>query len=255
VRHSVAVASNELRILRRDPSWIILVLGVPLVLVGLLRNGVHAILVLSGHPGVSGADFSVPAQAVTFVFYLPALIGLSFLREHTWGTWDRLRTSTATTTGIVVGKLIPVVSLGMLQMAVVFGLGGAAFGLTVRGSVAGVVLVVAALLIAVVAMGTAITSLVHTAQQLNAVGNIAPVGLGAIGGALMPLSTLPGWVHHIAPATPQYWAMRGFDAMILSGQGIASAVLPAVMLLCFAAGFGLVALAGLRRTASRLSYG
>src|SRR5579872_5849752 len=99
---SWAVTANELRLLRRDPAWLILMFAVPLILVGLLRNGIQSILTLSGHPGVSGADFSVPAQAVTFCFYLPALIGLSFLREHTWATWPRLRAGRASAADIAI---------------------------------------------------------------------------------------------------------------------------------------------------------
>ena len=255
MRRSIAITKNELRILRRDPAWLILMFGVPLVLVGLLRNGIRAILILSGHPGVSGADFSVPAEAVTFVFYVPALIGLSFLREHGWSTWARLRASSVSTSEILIGKLLPVLVLGLLQMGVVFGIGAAAFGLRVRGSVPGVALVACALVVTVVAMGTAIMAVVRTVQQLNAIGNIAPVGLGALGGALMPLSTLPGWVHHVAPATPQYWAMRGFNGLILGGQGIDAALLPTAVLLTFALGFCLIAVARLRFTERRLSYG
>lgn len=71
----------------------------------------------------------------------------------------------------------------------------------------------------------------------------------------MPLATLPAWVHHIAPATPQYWAMRGFNGLILDGQGLRSALLPAVMLLSFAVGFTMVAVVGLRTAENRLSFG
>lgn len=255
MRRSIAITRNELRILRRDPAWLILIFLVPLVLVGLLRNGVRAILVLAGHPHVSGADFSVPAEAVTFVFYIPALVGLSFVREHGWTTWVRLRASSASIGEIVVGKLLPVLVLGFVQMGIVFGLGAALFGLRIRGSVLGVAVVACALVVTVVAMGLAITAVVRTVQQLNAIGNVAPVGLGALGGALLPLSTLPLWVHHIAPATPQYWAMRGFDALILGGQGIGAAVLPSTVLLCFAAGFAVVAGSRLRHIERRLSYG
>ena len=252
---SWAVAVNELRLLRRDPAWLILMFVVPLILVGLLRNGVRSILTLSGHPGVSGADFSVPAQAVTFCFYIPALIGLSFFREHTWATWPRLRAGQATAADVAMGKLAPMVALGALQMAVVFGIGVAAFGLRVRGSLAGVILVAGALVVTVVAMGTALTAVVRTVQQLNALGNVAPVGLGAIGGALLPVGTLPSWVRHVAPATPQYWAMRGFDSLVLDGRGVQAALLPAGMLLAFAAAFALVAGWRLSRVDARLTTG
>jgi ABC-2 type transport system permease protein len=103
-------------------------------------------------------------------------------------------------------------------------------------------------------MGLAITVVVRTMQQLNAVANIVPVALGALGGALMPLVTLPTWVHHVAPATPQYWAMRGFDGIILNGDGLRSAVLPVIVLSAFAAAFGVVAVVGLGATEKRLAF-
>lgn len=255
MRRSLAIVKNELRVLRRDPAWIVLLFVIPLILVGLLRGGVHFILVLSGHPHASGADFSAPAEAVTFIFYLPGLIGLSFLREHGWATWDRLRASGTSRSQILLGKVLPIVVLGLLQMVVVFGVGTVAYGLRIRGSVAGLALIASTLVLTVIAMGLAITAIVRTIQQLNAVSNIVPVALGALGGALMPLATLPTWVHRVAPATPQYWAMRGFNGLILDGGGFRSALLPSVMLLGFAAAFTVIAALGLRRAEDRLSFG
>ena len=39
-------------------------------------------------------------------------------------------------------------------------------------------------------------------EQLNAIGFPGATVLGAIGGALVPLSTLPAWTHRVAPARP-----------------------------------------------------
>ena len=152
-------------------------------------------------------------------------------------------------------EIFPILVLGLLQMLVIFGLGTAAYGLEIKGSAIGVALVASALVVTVIAMGLAITAIVRTVQQLNAIGNIAPVALGALGGALMPLATLPTWVHHVAPATPQYWAMRGFNGVILDGQGLRSALPPTLILLIFAAAFAMVAIVGFRATENRLSFG
>lgn len=254
MRRSLTIAAHELRILRRDPAWLVLLFLVPLILVGLMRGGMHFVLALTGHPAAPGADFSVPAQAVTFVFYLPGLIGISFLREHGWSTWARLRASGTPGAFILAGKVLPIVVLGLVQMAVVFGLGDAAYGLRIEGTALGVALLAAVLVVTVVAMGLAITGIVRTIPQMNAVANIVPVALGALGGALMPLATLPGWVHRIAPATPQYWAMRGFDGAILDGDGLRSIALPAAVLLGFTTAFLVVAAVGLRATERRLAF-
>lgn len=255
MRRSLAIAGNELRILRRDPAWLVTLFVIPLILVGLMRGAIGFVLALTGHPGASGVDFTVPAQAVLFVFYFPALVGLAFLREHGWETWVRLRASGTPRTQILLGKILPILGLGLLQMLVVFGIGTAAYGLRIKGSALGVALIAGALVLTAVALGLAITAVVRTMQQLNAIGNIAPVGLGALGGALVPLATLPVWVHRVAPATPQYWAMRGFNGLILDGQGLRSALLPTLMLLSFAVAFAVVAVIGFRAAENRLSFG
>jgi ABC-2 type transport system permease protein len=244
-RRSLAITRNELRVLRRDPSPLIFVLAVPVLVIYILRDGIGAILQVLGYHGASGADFSVPAEAVTFIFFIPAFIGMSFFREHGWATWDRLRGSSATSAEILLGKVAPMCLLGVLQLAVVFAV-GSLLGLHVRGSVLGVVVISAALVLCVSTLGLAITAVFKTMGQVNAFGNVGSVGLAGLGGALMPLAVLPAWVHRIAPATPQYWAMRGFTAFILNGDRTGAALLPAGVLVAFSAAFILVALWRLR---------
>lgn len=253
LRRSFAITRNELRVLRRDPSPLIFVLAVPVLVTYVLRNGVGAILQVLGYHGAPGADFAVPAQIVTFIFFIPAFIGMSFIREHVWATWDRLRASSATSAEILVGKVLPMCVLGLCQLAIVFSV-GLALGLRVRGSTLGVALVAGALVLCVGTLGLAVTSVFTTMGQINAFGNVGSVALAGLGGALMPLAVLPPWVHHIAPATPQYWAMRGFDSLILNGDRVAAAFLPAGVLTAFAAGFGLIALWRLRFADAKHSW-
>jgi ABC-2 type transport system permease protein len=250
---SLAITRNELRVLRRDPSPLIFVLAVPVLVTYILRGGLGAILQVVGYHGVSGADFVVPAEAVTFIFFIPGFIGMSFFREHGWATWDRLRASSATSAEIMVGKVVPMCILGMLQLAVVFSI-GVGLGLQVRGSVAGLTLVGAALVLCVGTLGLAVTALFKTMGQVNAFGNVGSVALAGLGGALMPLAVLPLWIHRIAPVTPQYWAMRGFDSLILNGDRASAALLPAGVLVSFATVFGLVALWRLRFADSKRSW-
>src|SRR5437868_9051419 len=52
-------------------------------------------------------------------------------------------------------------------------------------------------------------------SQLNAFSNLGAMVLAGVGGALAPTSALPSWARTLAPATPSYWAMRGFRQVIL----------------------------------------
>jgi len=71
----------------------------------------------------------------------------------------------------------------------------------------------------------------------------ATVLIGAIGGALVPISFLSAWARAIAPATPTYWAMRGFRSVILTTSGPNSVVLPAAILSAMSLGFSVISVA------------
>jgi ABC-2 type transport system permease protein len=251
---SFTIARNEVRVLRRDLSPLMILVVMPLIFVPIFRSTYRAVLVLAGVHGASGAEFAVPGAAVQFLFFLAPTVGFAFFREHAWGTWDRLRASSATSTDIVAGKSIPMLALGALQLAVVFGVGVVALDLHIQGSVAGVAAVSAAMLLCVVAFGLAITAVAHTMQQVSAIGYLGATLCNAIGGALVPYSTLPAWLRTIAPITPQYWAMRGYNALILRGEDFGAAVLPVAMLVGFAALFVAVALVRFRFEDAKVAW-
>jgi ABC-2 type transport system permease protein len=242
------------RVLRRDLSPLMILLVMPLIFVPIFRATYRAVLVLAGAHGASGAEFAVPGAAVQFLFFLAPTVGFAFFREHAWGTWDRLRTSTATNADILTGKSLPMLALGAAQLVLVFGVGVLALDLHVDGSVLGVAAVSAALLLCVVAFGLAITAVAHTMQQVSALGYLGATLCNAIGGALVPVATLPAWLRAVAPITPQYWAMRGYNAMILRGDDFGAAMLPTLMLLGFAAAFVAVAVLRFRFDDAKVAW-
>jgi ABC-2 type transport system permease protein len=253
-RHSAAIMRNELRVLRRDPTPLMILIIMPLIVVPIFRSTFKAALVLSGRTDANGAEFAVPGQAVQFLFFLAPTVGFVFFREHGWNTWERLRTSAASAADIVVGKALPMCGVGALQLLVMFGVGVFLLDLRVDGSVAGVVAISAALLVCVVTLGIAITAVARTLQQVSALGYLGATVFGAVGGALVPFATLPAWVRSIAPVTPQYWAMRGYNAMILDGAGFGAAVRPGLMLLGYAAVFVAIALARFRFDDAKVAW-
>ncbi|MEV4082945.1 ABC transporter permease, partial [Nonomuraea fuscirosea] len=56
-------------------------------------------------------------------------------------------------------------------------------------------------------------------------GLLLGLGLGAIGGAMVPLDLLPATMRQVAHLTPHAWAMDGF-AELLGRNGTIAAILP-----------------------------
>ena len=89
--------------------------------------------------------------------------------------------------------------------------------------------------------------LVELERIVNHVADIGALAVTCLSGSLVPLPILPHWVAHVAPWTPGYWALRGFQAAVESGGeqattfGRSLGVLIGISILAFA-----VAAAGVR---------
>lgn len=228
-------------LLLADPAPIVLTTLMPIVLMTFLEGTSRAVLRGAGYADASGAELVVPGMSVMFAFFGVGYIGTAFFSEHGWGTWDRLRASRATTLEIVLGKIMPSALLMLVQLVVLFAFGAVAFGLRITGSVAGVGVMMLACVAVLVSFSMLLTALLRTANQLMTVVNLAAMVLTGIGGALAPVDVLPGWAQTIAPASPAYWMLKGFRAVVLDHGGPDATIVPAAVTLAFAAGMAAMA--------------
>jgi ABC-2 type transport system permease protein len=232
-RSSAIVALNW-RLLMADPASIVMLTAMPLLLMAFMQGTDRAVLAGAGYASANGAETAVPGMAVLFSFWGVGYIGTGFFNEHQWGTWSRLRASHAGATEIVLGKILPGAALMLVQMAALFAAGVLLFGLRVSGSAAGLGVMMLASIGLLVALSMLYTAILTTANQMNAAVNLGAMVLGGLGGAFAPVDALPGWAQAIAPASPAYWMLQGFRAVILDGGDVGATLGPAAVTLAFA---------------------
>nr|AKA59497.1 ABC transport system, permease component YbhR [uncultured bacterium NM_1663] len=231
----------------------IVFIAMPLVLMAFMEPVVSGALAREGLGG-SGADHVVPGMAVMSAFFFAGSTALAFFREHGWGTWDRLRASPVSDGEILAGKIVPGFAAVLVQILVLFGLGGLIYDLDVRGSMTALALVSALVALTVVTVAVALVAVSRTIQQVNAVVNLGALTFAGFGGAFTPVSMLPAWMEDAAPATPTYWAMRAYHSIVVDGEGWAAAVGPAAVLAGFATLFTVIALSRLRFEDAKTSW-
>jgi ABC-2 type transport system permease protein len=254
LRRVGVVLAHELRLIRRDPFPILVLVVFPIIDMAFLKAAFRPALVQAGHPHANGAEQVVPGQAAMMAFFVVSLVVFAFFSEFTWATWDRLRASPAASIEIVLGKAIPRVFMVLAQFVVVFIAGVVIFDLHIRGRAIALIPVVGAFSVCLVLLGVAVTAFCRTAQQAGSFSTAGMVLFGAIGGALVPLSVLPDWARAIAPAIPTYWAMRGFRAVILDGRGFGAVIAPVAVLGAMAALFALAAIRRLRFDEAKVAW-
>jgi ABC-2 type transport system permease protein len=251
-RRALAVARHEVRILRRDYAFMIVMAFMPLVLIAFIKPAMHDLH--DAMPGSNGSEQAVPGMTVLFTLFLMTQVAFNFFHEHGWGTWERLRSSPARLGEVVFGKAIVQLVRAAGQLTILFVLGGLLFGLPVHGNVLALALVGGAFCVCLVTIGFALFAVCRSINQVEAIGNLGSLLIAGIGGALTPMSTLPGLVQSIAPATPGYWAMRGFRGVIVDGSGIGAAALPVMVLLLFASGFLALAVVRFRADDEKVTW-
>ena len=156
------------------------------------------------------------AQAVAGVLVMFSILGMStigagILAERTWHTADRLRASSVSPMVLLCGKAAPGLTLLAVQETVLLGFGSVVFGLRIA-SLGLVVVAGAVWSIAVLACGAALAMSVRSQAELSAATDLGGLVMTSIGGALVPLSTMPSWVRVIAPISPGYWGMRALSS-------------------------------------------
>ncbi|WP_307831089.1 ABC transporter permease [Nucisporomicrobium flavum] len=241
---SFVIAGSGIRLLLADPAPFILTILMPLLLTAFLSPASKAQLSLSGHANASGAQQLIPGLGVLFTLLGTSLVGTLFFREHAWGTWERLRSSSASTLDIVIGKVAPLYVVQLGQMAVLFVAGVLVFGYRPNGSILALVVVLAVFVAMVAAFGVMLVALFATMDQALVVGNLGGMLMGGIGGALAPTSTLPGWLQAVAHISPAYWAIAALQKITLDHGNLGDVAGSLLVMALFGLSFALVA--GLR---------
>ncbi len=241
----LAIVKHQLRILRRDPWFLIIMFGMPMVVMPLFKRTMGLSLQASGFANATGAEQVVPGQVVMFGFFVGGSAGFCVFREHGWKTWDRLRASSAKAPALLFGFAIPWVIIHMMFQIALFLAGGLALGLRLNGgSPLAALAVMIAYATCIIALIMLTTATFRTVNQMQAFQNVGAMAFAGLGGALVPIAQLPGWAQGVARITPTYWAMRGHNEVFLKSGDLADVAVPVAVL--FAASAALIALASFR---------
>jgi ABC-2 type transport system permease protein len=179
---------------------------------------------------------TIPGYTVMFVFFLIGTISSSMIDERRQGTFRRLLAMPVSKTAIVGGKLLSTLLIGLIQVAILFGVGVLVFHMDLGREYLGLALLSIALVACAVSIGLAAST-----TQIG--GVLVPMLIVAalLGGCMFPIDLMPPFLRVVSYAVPHRWALQGFQNLIVRGQGLLQ-VLPQIgVLLAFTLVFFLAA--------------
>lgn len=174
----------------------------------------------------------VPGVTAVILLLICALVtSVSIAKEKELGTMEVLLVSPLRPWQIVVGKLVPYLALGLIDAALVLGLGAILFEVPMRGNWLLLLLVVTLFVMASLALGLLISTVVDT-QQNALLGSMMGLMLPSImlSGYIFPLDSMPRALQIISNIVPARWFLSALRDIMLKGSPLAQVWPPIAVL-------------------------
>jgi ABC-2 type transport system permease protein len=168
----------------------------------------------------------------TAVFIVPGLVGviltmtmmlmtaLAIVRERERGTFEFLIATPIRRGEVMVGKILPYLVVGHVQVALVLGLGWALFDVPVRGRLLDLGVGALPFLVAMLALGLVVSSLARTQFQATQLSFFFFLPSMLLSGFMFPFEAMPTparWIGELLPLTHFLRIVRG---VLLKGAPI-----------------------------------
>jgi ABC-2 type transport system permease protein len=188
-------------------------------------------------PGFSLFLLFLPGISVYALFGLADQTMRDLLVEARLKTLLRQLAGPLTAARVLAGKALTTAVVGGISILLLTAVGAAVAPRPV--SLAGYLVLSLALVAAATGFASAVFGLARNERQGATLANLVSLVMAFAGGSFIPLDSLPGALRVLSPFSLMYWATRGYQALVVDGQGL-RAVLPNVAIL---AGSGLLLLA------------
>lgn len=202
----------------------------------------NALLALQQMPFASGFEAQAAARKNTFeialffnperrsaVNIVPGLVAIvltmtmvmftsaALVRERERGNLELLITTPVHSSEIMIGKIVPYIFVGLIQMAIILGLGNLIFDVPVNGRLDQLVLGVFAFISASLTLGLLISTVAKTQLQAMQLTVFLLIPSILLSGFMFPYEGMPAAAQWIAETLPATHFIRMVRAIVLRG--------------------------------------
>jgi ABC-2 type transport system permease protein len=195
-------------------------------------------------------DAGASSELILFVFLMSMMSAIALIEARRLGVVRRMLSTPTTARSVLLAQALSRLGISLLQALVIM-LGSALLFGVHWGSPAGACLLIVSFALVGSGAGMLLGASLRTEQQAVAISLLLGLGLGALGGCMVPLEIFSDTMRTLAHATPHAWALDGFAKLIRRGAGAAAVLPQAAALLAFAAVLLATASWRLRRVITR----
>ncbi len=176
-------------------------------------------------------------EQITALNIVPGLIGLiltfstlvitalAITREREAGTMENLLAMPVRPVEVMLGKIVPYVALGYVQVLLILTIAVLVFAVPVRGSVVLLLLALGVFIAGNLALGLTFSTVARTQMQAQQMAQFALLPSFMLSGFMFPFQGMPVWARAIGEIMPLTHALRICRGVLLKGNGLAQ-ILP-----------------------------
>jgi ABC-2 type transport system permease protein len=204
LRDAMITFRYQMRLLFREPVWIVVVMIQPLLYLALFAPLLDKLVQGGGGSFPPGDPWQifVPGLLIQLGMFGSLFVGFGIISDWRYGVIERMRVTPASRLGLLLGRVIRD-ALVLLVQAVLLTLVAVAFGL--RVPLVGALLTVGLVLL----LGIALSSLSYAAglwlkseDALAPLLNMISVPVLLLSGILLPMTLAPRWLYRLSQANP-----------------------------------------------------
>ncbi len=197
------------------------------------------------NPSLRSANFFVPALVGILLFIVTMqLTALGIVREKEIGTLEQLMVTPVSRTALMLGKVLPNMGLGMLQMLTVLFFAQVIFEVHIAGSYFLLIALAFVFVFSSLSLGLIISTIARTQQQAMMMSFMAMLPTIILSGFIFPREGMPPVIYAVSCLLPATYFIEMLRGIVLRGAGM-EALWDETLILAFI-GVCLVTIATLR---------
>ena len=170
------------------------------------------------NPTLSTAIYMVPGIAGMLLLIITTIVtSMGLAREREIGTLEQVRVTPLPTPILMIGKVAPFVTVGLLDVTAAITASAWIFDVPIRGSLVAFYVVTAAYLLTTVGAGLLISTMSETQQQAFIGGFMFILPALLLSGTMAPIHAMPEWMQPLTLLNPLRYYMEAVRAILLKG--------------------------------------
>lgn len=241
IDRKLAIATRIAREIRRDRRSLALIIGAPIIVMSLIG--------FSFQDQKSVLNEVAPALIATMaMFFVFVLTGISFLRERSQGTLERLLSTAVTRSDLLLGYLAGFLIFALAQSIIILMYTLFVVDVDYAGKIWDIIAILLIVTIASVSMGIFISTFAKNEFQVVQFIPLLIAPQIFLSGMILPTSQLPKYFQVVSGALPLTYANRALRDIMLRGASLTDVSTEIAVLTLFAVGMLTAAALTVRKT-------